>query len=1429
MMRCITLLFCVLVGMTAGAGERFEFTRLIAHWASYSDPGYLSFVDEAKPEVVQVGFYGAHFWSLADTAAGSGYPAHLPVRGHKECGEWFERLNGELHQRGVKVVGHMNVKFLVGDPDGPRGFFRFYRDQWDEQLLGPKPVADPIDLLEKDKAGEPISNKSYGIGGMREYWACLNNPHWRQVLKAWVRCGINRGVDGFIANYFYRHDCHCEHCVKGFKQYLGARFKAKELRARFGIANLATHQFDEIVCWHDPAKSTPLRREMLRFSQIANKAAFDEVFVKFGRSLKPDLIVAQWNHLGDFGQISGDERCFLPDDLWGKNEDYLWYSTGGTVGDATLQARYIRGAFDDKPFTLGKYESVRIRGAIAELAANGGAPMGFYTDFRDSEARREIVRYYNFLRQHKNLYRANRPHAEVALLFPRTRVHAGDVSSVSSFKDIGKRLLDDHVLFDVLPDDHAIPTRYAAVISNALQELSSDLSRFDAPKTVRVSASRPEKGNELTLHFVNSNRDEPTNRASGIKDEKPIATPPFQADVKLLQGHQVARVEFLTPEVDQPKSIEFEHAADRLRFRVPGFLVYGVARIQFEEPFGIDRRIPWDASRVAGSPDPPLPYTVEKAFTNITWKKPMYVAPEPGSDRLLVVQEGGQPERPSKIFRVRDDPSAERAETFLVISNRVVYSVAFHPGYQTNGFLYVFSNGPTPKSDRTNRISRFTVNREPPHDCDPASERSIIEWRSAGHDGGGMVFGHDGMFYISTGDGTSDSDTWITGQGLNELLGGILRIDVDHTDGTNNYRVPKDNPFLGMTNARPENWAYGLRNPWRLCVDAKTGQIWTGNNGQDLWETAHLIRRGENYGWSVYEGSHPFYLNRKLGPTPAVPPTLEHPHSEARSLTGGIVYYGDELSELNGVYVYGDYSTGKIWGARHDGRRVTWHKELANTQLQIAAFAVSHRGELLIVDHAGAIYRFMRPPKQKSPHRFPTRLSETGLFVSTKDHQPHPALIPYSVNAPGWADGASVERFMALPDGSRIGRFTNGAVLVQTLSLEQRRIETRLLINQHGQWAGYSYRWNERHTDASLVDAKGEEKTFGGQTWRFPSRVECMTCHSRAAEFVLGINDMQLNKVHNYDALQDNQLRTLKHIGVFTGTLPKSGTNALVDPYDATQTLEARARSYLHVNCSVCHVDAGGGNSKMDLRFTVKPERMELFSARPQHDTFGIDNAMLIFPGDADRSILYQRLSRRGRGQMPPLVTSVVDERAVALFKDWISEMKLEQAFVRDWKPNDLLPLLPQLKEGRSIENGRTAFKQTGCIQCHRFAGEGGSVGPDLTGIARRLSTRDLLESILLPSKTIADGYATTEIETKSGEIISGRVEREDDRVLIMRPPTATEEMLTIRKSDIRRRALSQTSNMPTGMLNTLNESQVLDLLSYLISDDELSSASSKP
>jgi hypothetical protein len=590
--------------------ERFEFTRLLAHWAEYNHPDYLPFVLEAEPDVVQLGFYGGHFWSLAHTDAYKGYPAHFPVQGLDECGTWFEDKNKALHAKNIKVVGHFNVEFLVGDIDGPKGptgFFKFYRDLWDEKQLGPRPVADPTTMLERGPDGKPIGQEGYGIGGMHEYWACLRNPDWQKVLKAWVKRGIDRGVDGYIANYFYKHNCHCEHCQAEFRAYLKERHSTEELKSKFEIGDVASHQFSEMAYWHDPKESTPLKREMLRWAQISNKRVFDKVFHEYGRSLKPDLISGQWNHLGNFGQIAGDERCLIPADLWGEGETYLWYSTGGAacatdipagnLGEGTLQARYVRGMFDDKPFTLGKYEHTRIRVTIAELAANGGAPMGFYTRFTEPEARTEIVRYYQFMKRYDEILRANKSHAESALVVPRAKVAAGDVASIDLFRDLGKRMLDQHALFDIVSDEPQHEAKRKAypwtvsqfrdvdhLISN---EFMANSSRFAAPTTVRVSASRPAKGDELDLHFVNYNRTEPPKNKDGtpstgrgIMDEQPIEAPLIGCDVLLPAGFKATAIEAITPESPDPQTITFTQTSGRVQFTQPKFLVYSIARIK---------------------------------------------------------------------------------------------------------------------------------------------------------------------------------------------------------------------------------------------------------------------------------------------------------------------------------------------------------------------------------------------------------------------------------------------------------------------------------------------------------------------------------------------------------------------------------------------------------------------------------------------------------------------------------------------------------------------------------------------------------------------------------------------------------------------------------------------------------------------------------
>ena len=564
----------------------------------------------------------------------------------------------------------------------------------------------------------------------------------------------------------------------------------------------------------------------------------------------------------------------------------------------------------------------------------------------------------------------------------------------------------------------------------------------------------------------------------------------------------------------------------------------------------------------------------------------------------------------------------------------------------------------------------------------------IIEWPSNGHNGGDIAFGNDGYLYVSSGDGSSDSDANLTGQTLDDLLGAVLRIDVDHPEKERPYGIPRSNPFVNRRGARAEVWAYGLRNPWRLSFDRESSQLWAGNNGQDLWEQIFLIQKGANYGWSVSEGSHAFRVQRKAGPDPISPPAAEHHHSEARSLTGGHVYRGGRLPGLVGTYVYGDWSTGRVWGLRHDGTKATWHQELVDTPFNITGFGGDHAGELYVIDQGSGFYRLEPTTEADRPSQpFPTRLSQTGLFASVADHKPHPAAIRFEVNAPQWADGATLEHFAALPGLERAeqkpqpnagGSWTlpNGSVLVQTMALDRiadggkaarGRVETRLLVRQQGEWTGYSYRWNAGQTDADLVPAAGASEEFEvpdaaqasgrrDQIWRFPARSECMVCHSRAAGFILGFTPLELDRDVDYGGIKDNQLRSLEHIGIFNGTLPARAENRprLVNPYDEQAPREARVRSYLHVNCSTCHVQEGGGNSLMQLSLTTPQGDMRLINEPPVHAKFDLPDARLVAPGSSERSVLFHRISRRGTDQMPPLGTTEVDRTALKLIGDWI-------------------------------------------------------------------------------------------------------------------------------------------------------------------------------
>ena len=331
-----------------------------------------------------------------------------------------------------------------------------------------------------------------------------------------------------------------------------------------------------------------------------------------------------------------------------------------------------------------------------------------------------------------------------------------------------------------------------------------------------------------------------------------------------------------------------------LRVFVPVLLLASVTAQAAEKPFGLEKRVPWNDSRVVGSPDPPPPYKTTRAFPKLTVKQPLSLTPEPGTNRLFMLRHDNVWAGPGHLAAIDDNQNASHVEDLLKIDG-LAYGVAFHPNYEHNGYIYIGLSGPL-NGRKATQVRRYTVDRRPPHRIDPKSKLIIIDWASNGHDGGDVTFGNDGFLYVSSGDGSSGSDAHMTGQRIDDLLAAVLRIDVDHPSNGKNYGIPKDNPFVDRKGARPELWAYGLRNPWRISYDRESGQLWVGQNGQDLWEQVYLIQKGANYGWSISEGSHIFHATRQAGPDPIAPPTAEHPHSEARSLTGGQVYRGTALA-----------------------------------------------------------------------------------------------------------------------------------------------------------------------------------------------------------------------------------------------------------------------------------------------------------------------------------------------------------------------------------------------------------------------------------------------------------------------------------------------------------------------------------------------------
>ncbi len=369
-----------------------------------------------------------------------------------------------------------------------------------------------------------------------------------------------------------------------------------------------------------------------------------------------------------------------------------------------------------------------------------------------------------------------------------------------------------------------------------------------------------------------------------------------------------------------------------------------------------------------------------------------------GSGLVYVVEQAGV------IYRL-DPAEPERSEVFLDIRARVsrdrneegLLGLAFDPAFGESGRFYVYYSAAAP---RRSVLSRFEVGGGL---GDAGSEAMILEVDQpfSNHNGGMIAFGPDGMLYVALGDGGSSGDPLGNGQNLGTLLGSILRIDVGQGAP---YVTPTDNPFLGRPGARGEIWAYGLRNPWRFSFDKETGELWTGDVGQDAVEEVNIVRRGANYGWNVMEGSRCFRAaSCEAGGMEA--PVAEYGHRLGCSVTGGYVYRGERLPELQGVYLYADFCTGLIWGLRHDGERVTEQGQIADAPFQIASFGEDEAGEVYILGFDGGVYTFAPPPGQAPPTPTATLMptptsAPTSVLAPTAAPPGGPTLAPTSGLAP---------------------------------------------------------------------------------------------------------------------------------------------------------------------------------------------------------------------------------------------------------------------------------------------------------------------------------------------------------------------------------------------------------------------------------------------
>jgi hypothetical protein len=451
-------------------------SRIIEHWTLAAASEVVDHVRRARIQLVQMGNFGAEFYSLADDEGTQQSGSGMPLRGAKANLDLAAEVIPQVQQAGAKVSGQLSTTMIFGNHEEGLGLFGDqWARMWTDDLLGPAPCASADQVCQREPDGS-LSWRTIEGRPHRTYRGCMSNPMWLAALKAMVGKGIEVGLDGFCATHHYESLCHCQYCNEYARAYLLTRLTEEEIIGTFGVADL-DKVADVLTVQAECTQELQARLKLVlaQGSDLKRKEAFDEVFIEHGRTLKPGLLLAQWNHKYDFRPH--DERCLLPQELWGRGEDYIWYSQGpskaitslsqGYLADMGLPSRFMYAAGEGKPFVINKYDYKRWRIWAGEAMAHHGTALVFHagpprldqeesTNIAPEDYYAPVIRYQRFMFHHEQLLHPATPWSQVALVYPKRAEMQTELDCLNALKRLGQHLEDAHWFFDIILDEQLI-------------------------------------------------------------------------------------------------------------------------------------------------------------------------------------------------------------------------------------------------------------------------------------------------------------------------------------------------------------------------------------------------------------------------------------------------------------------------------------------------------------------------------------------------------------------------------------------------------------------------------------------------------------------------------------------------------------------------------------------------------------------------------------------------------------------------------------------------------------------------------------------------------------------------------------------------------------------------------------------------------------